>query len=122
MFRDLTYSGRIFDGTEALSLGIATRVSADPHAEALAYATDINDRMRDNAKQDLREIFELHDIELPADVAAHANDDPAAAMEPFEVYRDENVVVTAMQCMPAAIAAATPIGASSNARHSSAGT
>lgn len=62
----------------------------------LAYATDINDRMRDNAKQDLREIFELHDIELPADVAAHANDDPAAAMEPFEVYRDENVVVTAI--------------------------
>lgn len=40
-FRDLTYSGRIFDGTEALELGIATRVSADPRAEALAYAADI---------------------------------------------------------------------------------
>ena len=25
-FRDLTYSGRIFDGTEALALGIATRI------------------------------------------------------------------------------------------------
>lgn len=61
-----------------------------------AYATDINDRMRDNAKQDLREIFEVRDIELPAGTAAHANDDPAAGMEPFEVYRDENVRVTAI--------------------------
>ncbi|TPE61719.1 crotonase/enoyl-CoA hydratase family protein [Sandaracinobacter neustonicus] len=41
VFRDLTYTGRIFDGTEALALGIATRLSADPHAEALAYAADI---------------------------------------------------------------------------------
>ena len=40
-FRDLAYSGRIFDGTEALALGIATRVCADPRAEALAYAADI---------------------------------------------------------------------------------
>ncbi len=40
-FRDLTYSGRIFDGEEALALGIATRVTADPRAEALAYAADI---------------------------------------------------------------------------------
>ena len=61
-----------------------------------AYATDINDRMRDNAKQDLREIFEARDIELPAGIAAHANYDPAAAMEPFEVYRDEFVTVTAI--------------------------
>ncbi|RDI12372.1 hypothetical protein DEU38_13623 [Rhodococcus sp. AG1013] len=30
-----------------------------------AYATDINDRMRDNAKQDLREIFDVADIEPP---------------------------------------------------------
>lgn len=61
-----------------------------------AYATDINDRMRDNAKQDLREIFEVHDIALPEGVAAHANDDPAAAMEPFEIYADENVRVSAI--------------------------
>ncbi len=41
VMRDLTYSGRIFDGTEALALGIATRVSADPHADALAYAAEV---------------------------------------------------------------------------------
>jgi len=61
-----------------------------------AYALDINDRMRDNAKQDLREIFTVHDIELPPGVGDHPNDDPVPAMEPFEVYTDENVRVTAI--------------------------
>lgn len=41
VLRDLTYTGRIFDGTEALNLGIATRVCADPRTEALAYAAEI---------------------------------------------------------------------------------
>ncbi len=40
-FRDLTFSGRIFDAEEALALGIATRMTADPRAEALAYAAEV---------------------------------------------------------------------------------
>jgi enoyl-CoA hydratase/carnithine racemase len=39
--RELTYTGRIFTGQEALTLGLATRVCDDPHAEALAFATEI---------------------------------------------------------------------------------
>jgi enoyl-CoA hydratase/carnithine racemase len=39
--RELTYTGRIFSGTEAGEIGFATRVTADPHAEALAVARDI---------------------------------------------------------------------------------
>ena len=39
--RDLTYSGRQFTGEEAHRLGLATRVCADPRAEALAYAADV---------------------------------------------------------------------------------
>ena len=39
--RDLTYTGRIFSGEEAFTLGIATRVCADPRAEALATAREI---------------------------------------------------------------------------------
>ncbi len=39
--RELTYSGRVFTGEEALKLGLATRVCADPRAEALAFAADI---------------------------------------------------------------------------------
>ena len=39
--RELTYSGRQFTGEEALSLGLATRVCADPYAEALAFARGV---------------------------------------------------------------------------------
>lgn len=39
--RELTYTGRVFTGEEALKLGFATRVCGDPRAEALALATEI---------------------------------------------------------------------------------
>jgi len=39
--RDLTYTGRIFSGEEAFAYGFATRVCADPRAEALAVAHEI---------------------------------------------------------------------------------
>jgi enoyl-CoA hydratase/carnithine racemase len=39
--RELTYTGRIFSGEEALAMGFATRVCADPRAEALATAHEI---------------------------------------------------------------------------------
>jgi enoyl-CoA hydratase/carnithine racemase len=39
--RELTWTGRVLSGEEAVSLGIATRASADPHAEALALAREI---------------------------------------------------------------------------------
>ena len=39
--RELTYTGRIFSGEEAGRIGFATRVTADPHAEALAVAREI---------------------------------------------------------------------------------
>ncbi len=41
VIRDLTYTGRIFDGEEAYRLGFATRLCADPRAEALAYGAEI---------------------------------------------------------------------------------
>ena len=39
--RELTYTGRIFGGEEAVAMGLATRVCADPRADALALATEI---------------------------------------------------------------------------------
>ncbi len=39
--RELTYTGRMFTGAEAKDIGIATRVCADPRAEALAVAAEI---------------------------------------------------------------------------------
>jgi enoyl-CoA hydratase/carnithine racemase len=39
--RELTYTGRIFGGEEAVAMGLATRVCADPLADALALAAEI---------------------------------------------------------------------------------
>jgi enoyl-CoA hydratase/carnithine racemase len=39
--RELTWTGRIFGGQEALDMGLATRVCEDPRAEALALAREI---------------------------------------------------------------------------------
>ena len=41
LVRELTYTGRIFSGTEAGQMGFATRVCDAPHAEALAVAREI---------------------------------------------------------------------------------
>lgn len=45
--RELTYTGRIFSGEEALRIGFATRVAADPLAEALQMAHDIAQKSPD---------------------------------------------------------------------------
>ena len=42
--RELTFSGRQFTGEEAVALGLATRVCADPRAEALAWAAEVAGR------------------------------------------------------------------------------
>ncbi len=39
--RELVYTHRIFDGTEAKALGFATKLSDNPHADAMALATEI---------------------------------------------------------------------------------
>jgi enoyl-CoA hydratase/carnithine racemase len=41
VLRDLTYSGRVVSGEEAVTLGLATRLARDPHAAALASAREI---------------------------------------------------------------------------------
>ncbi|MEZ5729263.1 MAG: crotonase/enoyl-CoA hydratase family protein [Burkholderiaceae bacterium] len=54
VIRELTYSGRIFSGAEALALGFATRVSDDPHAEAMALAREIAGRNPHTIRADKR--------------------------------------------------------------------
>ena len=41
VIRDVTFSGRVFSGSEALALGFATRVCDDPHTEAMAFAREV---------------------------------------------------------------------------------
>ncbi|HMO47318.1 MAG TPA: crotonase/enoyl-CoA hydratase family protein [Rubrivivax sp.] len=56
--RELTYTGRVFDGNEAQQLGLATRVSADPYAGALALAREIAARPP-KAMRAAKRLFEL---------------------------------------------------------------
>ncbi len=58
-----------------------------------AFATDLNDRMRDNLKPDIRSLVDVNDIRLPAHVTSDPNGRPSPPMEPIEVYQDENVRV-----------------------------
>jgi enoyl-CoA hydratase/carnithine racemase len=44
VIRELTFSGRVFSGAEALSMGFATRVCEDPYTAALAFAREVAGR------------------------------------------------------------------------------
>jgi ribonuclease BN (tRNA processing enzyme) len=55
-----------------------------------AYATDINDRMRDNGKPDLRSRVHVQDIEIPQVAAFRSpNETPEPETEPFRIYEDD---------------------------------
>jgi enoyl-CoA hydratase/carnithine racemase len=47
VLRELTFTGRIFSGEEAVGLGLATRLAADPLAEALEMAREIAQKSPD---------------------------------------------------------------------------
>jgi enoyl-CoA hydratase/carnithine racemase len=45
--KELTFTGRVVSGTEAVELGLATRVAVDPRAAALEVAAEIAARSPD---------------------------------------------------------------------------
>lgn len=59
-------------------------------------AADLNIRVRSEGVPDVRGFFQAHDIVVPAGVVKDTNVDPAPPMEPFEVWRDERVTVSAI--------------------------
>ena len=59
--RELVYTGRIFEAEEALALGLVTRVSDDPLAEALETARYIAGRNPDAIRADKRLLNSLYD-------------------------------------------------------------
>lgn len=61
-----------------------------------AYATDLNDRILDALRPSPFDYFDAEDIAIPAATGYHPNTNPTPqGMEPFEIYRDELVTVTA---------------------------
>lgn len=61
-----------------------------------AHATDLNDRILDSLKPSPLDVFRAEDIRLPEGTGYHPNSNPTPQMDPFEVYRDDLVTVTAI--------------------------
>jgi ribonuclease BN (tRNA processing enzyme) len=61
-----------------------------------AFATDINDNILDSRKPNPRARISVQDIVLPNGLASDPDRTPSPTMDPIEVYRDENVRVTAV--------------------------
>ena len=62
--KELTFTGRIVSGSEAVELGLATRVSDDPRADALEMARDIAGRSPDAIRAGKRLLDESALVDL----------------------------------------------------------
>jgi enoyl-CoA hydratase/carnithine racemase len=75
--RELTYSGRMVSGEEALRLGLATRLSTDPRAEALAFAAEVAGRSPDAVRAAKRLLNLAEDADAPTILAAESKEQAA---------------------------------------------
>lgn len=60
-----------------------------------AFATDYNDRARDNRLPVPQDIFQGHDVPIPAEYLGDPNGDPHPRMSPIQFYEDDRVRVSA---------------------------
>jgi enoyl-CoA hydratase/carnithine racemase len=67
--KELTYSGRIVSGAEAVALGLATRVSDDPHAAARALAREIAEKSPHAIRAAKQLLDASHDVGVEAGLA-----------------------------------------------------
>lgn len=77
--RELTFTGRIFEGEEAVRLGAATRVAAAPRAEALALAHDIASKSP-HAVRGAKRLLELSADATPHEILEAESREQAAVM------------------------------------------
>jgi len=66
------------------------------HTLMQAHATDVNDRVLDSLRPSPLELFSAQDIDVPPSTGYHPNENPTPATEPWEVFRDDDVVVSAV--------------------------
>ncbi|WP_372700098.1 MBL fold metallo-hydrolase [Arthrobacter sp. JSM 101049] len=61
-----------------------------------AYATDINDRVRDNGFINLRDLVDVEDIKIPGYEVGLETKKHMPEMDPFDIYEDDRVKVSAI--------------------------
>ncbi|EHR53059.1 metal-dependent hydrolase, beta-lactamase superfamily III [Saccharomonospora marina XMU15] len=59
-----------------------------------AFATDFNDRARDNRRKVPSQLFEGRDVPVPPQFLSDPNGDPAPRMRPFTFFEDDHVRVS----------------------------
>jgi enoyl-CoA hydratase/carnithine racemase len=70
--RELTYTGRIFDGTEAQQLGFVTKIVEDPHAAALETAKEIANKSPDAVRAAKRILNDAVAVDAAAGLMAES--------------------------------------------------
>ncbi|MGO2862690.1 MAG: MBL fold metallo-hydrolase [Brevibacterium sp.] len=61
-----------------------------------AFATDINDRVLDSLRPSPEVLFDPRDIEIPVGIGYHPNGAPTPDMDPFVIFEDDLITVTAI--------------------------
>lgn len=61
-----------------------------------AHATDLNDRILDSLKTSPANVLDVRDIAIPTACGFHPDENPTPDMKPFEIFRDERIVVSAI--------------------------
>jgi enoyl-CoA hydratase/carnithine racemase len=75
--RELTWTGRIFGGEEAVAMGLATRVCADPLADALKLAREIASKNPDAIRAGKRLLNLMGEADQPAILLAESKEQGA---------------------------------------------
>ena len=79
VIRELTFTGRVFSGQEAVQYGFATRVCADPYADALTMARDIASKSP-HAVRAAKRLLKLGEDGTPAQVLQAESDEQIPLM------------------------------------------
>lgn len=85
LMRELTWTGRIFNGEEAVAMGLATRAAADPRAEALAMAREIAGKNPDAIRAGKRLINMMAEADQRAILEAESREQAALIGSPNQV-------------------------------------
>ncbi len=85
VLRELTYTNREFSGEDALGLGFATYVDADPHARAMAIATEIAAKNPEAMRQAKALFNEYGDMDEDAILMAESVRQAAVIRKPNQI-------------------------------------